>query len=62
MTETVTDEKAISKNDQWREQIAEHQRSGMSVRRFCKERGIAEPLFFWLSAGIRRDPQFRLLS
>lgn len=57
MTETVTDEKAISKNDQWREQIAEHERSGMSVRRFCKERGIAEHLFFYWRKRLRKQPQ-----
>jgi transposase-like protein len=36
-----------SKNEQWRERIAEYECSGMSVRRFCKERGIAEHLFFY---------------
>jgi hypothetical protein len=45
MAEPVSDEKAAAKNDQWRERIAEHERSGMSVRRFCKEQGIAEHLF-----------------
>jgi len=48
MAETVVDEKAIAKNDQWRERIAAQKRSGLSVRRFCKEQGIAEhPLFDW---------------
>jgi transposase-like protein len=48
MAETVVDEKAIIKHDQWREHIAAHERSGLSVRRFCKEQGIAEHrLFSW---------------
>jgi len=48
MAGTVVDEKVIAKNEQWRELIAEHERSGMSVRRFCKERGVAEHrLFYW---------------
>lgn len=48
MAETVLDEKAIVKQDQWRELIASHERSGLSVRRFCKEQGIAEhQLFYW---------------
>jgi transposase len=47
MAETVVDEKAIIKQDQWRELIAAHERSGLSVRRFCKEQGIAEHLLFY---------------
>lgn len=53
MAETVTDEKVIAKTDQWRERIAEHERSGMSVRKFCKERGIAEHLFFYWRKRLR---------
>ena len=65
MTETVTDEKATAKNDQWRERIAEHERSGMSVRRFCKERGIAEHLFFYWRKRLRdqqRPVRFALVE
>ncbi len=48
MAETVGSEEAIIKQDQWRERIAAHERSGLSVRRFCKEQGIAEhQLFYW---------------
>jgi hypothetical protein len=41
MTETIAEGSVASKKDEWRERIAEHERSGMSVRKFCKER-IAE--------------------
>jgi len=47
MAEPVVDEKAIARNDQWRERIAAQERSGLSVRRFCKEQGIAEHLLFY---------------
>jgi transposase-like protein len=57
MAETVVDEKVIAKNDQWRERIAEQERSGMSVRKFCKERGIAEHLFFYWRKRLRTDQQ-----
>jgi transposase-like protein len=57
MAETVTDEKAIARNDQWRERFAEQERSGMSVRRFCKERGIAEHLFFYWRKRLRDQQQ-----
>ena len=56
MTETVVDEKVVARN-QWRERISEHERSGMSVRRFCKERGIAEHLFFYWRKRLRTDQQ-----
>ena len=57
MAEMVIDEKGIAKNDQWRERIAAHERSGMSVRRFCKERGIAEHLFFYWRKRLCGKPQ-----
>ena len=46
MTETVIEERATSKNDQWPERIAEQERSGLSVRQFCKERGLTECSFY----------------
>jgi transposase-like protein len=57
MAEAVVNEKVAAKNDQWRALIAEHERSGMSVRRFCKERGIAEHLFFYWRKRLRIDQQ-----
>jgi len=51
MAESVVDEKGIAKNDQWRERIAAQERSGLSVRRFCKEQGIAEHLLFIGASG-----------
>ncbi len=46
MTETTIEEKPASKNDQWRERIAEQERSGLSVKQFCKERGLTECSFY----------------
>ena len=57
MTETGVDEKVIAKSDQWRELIAEQERSGISVRRFCKERGIGEHLLFYWRKRLRTVPQ-----
>jgi hypothetical protein len=36
MTETIIEERTAAKNDQWRERIAEQERSGLSVKQFCK--------------------------
>ena len=46
MTETVVEERAATKNEQWRERIAEQQRSGLSVKRFCKDQGLTEYSFY----------------
>ena len=57
MAETVVDEKVCAKNDQWRERIAAQERSGLSVRRFCKEQGIAEHLLFYWRKRLRNQQQ-----
>jgi hypothetical protein len=46
MTETVVEARTVTKADQWREWIAEQERSGWSARRFCKERGLSEGSFY----------------
>jgi len=46
MDETRIEEKpAPAKDDQWAERIAEQGRSGLSVKQFCKERGLTEGSF-----------------
>lgn len=57
MAEAVVAEKAIIKCDQWRELIAAQERSGLSVRRFCKEQGIAEHQLFYWRKRLRSQPQ-----
>jgi transposase len=37
---------ASPKADEWADRIAAHQRSGMSVKQFCKERGLTEYSFY----------------
>lgn len=46
MTDTTVDERTAGKSDQWRERIAEQERSGISVKQFCKERGLTECSFY----------------
>ena len=56
MTETSIEE-AISKDDQWRERIAERERSGLSVKQFCKERGVSEYSFYtWRKRLAKKEP------
>ena len=57
MTETTIEEKAISKDDQWRDRIAEYERSGLSVKQFCKERGVSEYSFYtWRKRLAKKEP------
>jgi hypothetical protein len=46
MTESIPEERAGTRSEQWRERIAEHERSGVSVKQFCKERGLTECSFY----------------
>src|SRR5690242_15866244 len=47
MSDTVMEPMpAHSKPDEWAERIAVQQRSGMSVKQFCKERGVTECSFY----------------
>ena len=46
MAETITENKARTKADQWRVRIAEQERSGLSVKRFCNERGLTAWSFY----------------
>ena len=47
MSDTVIEAKpANPKADEWAERIAAQQRSGMSVKQFCKEQGLTEYSFY----------------
>jgi transposase-like protein len=40
----------------WREAVAGHRKSGLSVRAYCRERGLSEPNFYaWRRELARRD-------
>src|ERR1044071_740567 len=57
MTETILEERAATKNNQWRERIAEQERSGLSVKQFCRERGLTECSFYaWRKRLRKREP------
>ena len=43
---TVEGKPVTSPRDQWRERLAEQVRSGLSIKQFCKDRGIPEHAFY----------------
>jgi hypothetical protein len=46
MAESIVAEKTRAKAEQWRERIAEQQGSGLSIKQFCKERGLTSWSFY----------------
>ena len=47
MSDTIVEQKpAKPKAEQWAERIAAQQRSGVSVKQFCKEQGLTEYSFY----------------
>jgi hypothetical protein len=58
MTESVIEERAATpKADEWAERIAAQQRSGMSVKQFCKEEGLTEYSFYtWRKRLQKKEP------
>jgi len=60
MIEAIIEERATtSKDDQWRERIAEQGRSGLSVKQFCKERGLTEYSFYAWRKRLRKKAPVR---
>jgi len=58
MNETAIEAKpAKSRADEWAERIAAQQRSGISVKQFCKEQGLTEYSFYaWRKRLQERGP------
>jgi hypothetical protein len=58
MGDTVIEAKpATLKADEWAERIAAQQRSGLSVKQFCQERGLTECSFYaWRKRLQERGP------
>jgi|SRR5579859_1240389 len=59
MTDKTIEEKPATKEDQWRERMGEHARSGLSVKQFCKERGLPEWSFYAWRKRLRGDEPVR---
>jgi transposase len=56
MTDTMIEEK-VSKAPEWAKRIATQQRSGISVKQFCKEQGLTECSFYaWRKRLRQREP------
>ncbi len=60
MGDTVIEAKPTNpKADEWAERIAAQQRSGISVKQFCKERGLTEYSFYAWRKRLRENGPVR---
>jgi len=59
MTETIPEQAARTKADQWRERIAKQERTGVSVKQFCKQQGLTEYSFYAWRKRLRRQVPVR---
>jgi hypothetical protein len=59
MTDTNAEQTTATKTDQWRGRIAEQERSGVSVKHFCKERGLTECSFYAWRKRLRNQSPVR---
>ena len=48
-----------ARSEYWRERIAEQERSGMSVKRFCAEQGLTEYSFYPWRKRLRKEQPIR---
>src|SRR5262245_46416024 len=57
MTRSSTGKTVEERSAYWRDRIVEQERSGMSVREFCKEKGITEQSFYgWRKRFRKQEP------
>jgi hypothetical protein len=57
MNETIIGQTRSSKQDQWRQPIADQERSGLSVKQFCTKHGLAECSFYAWRKRLRKMPE-----
>jgi hypothetical protein len=59
MTESIPERAAGTKAEHWRERIAEQERSGVSVKLFCKQQGLTEYSFYAWRKRLRKQAPVR---
>jgi transposase-like protein len=59
MSDDSLAEKLVTKEDRWRERLAEQARSGLTVKQFCREQGLTEWSFYTWRKRLREDGPVR---
>jgi hypothetical protein len=47
----------VERRELWRQRIAQQEKSGQSIRRFCDEQGLSEPAFYAWRKRVRSESQ-----
>jgi hypothetical protein len=55
----IAGKRAVPRGDYWRERIAEQERSGITVQRFCEEQGLTEQSFYLWRKRLRKQQPMR---
>ena len=53
------DKKTEKREEYWRERVAAHERSGLSVKQFCEQQKITEQTFYVWRKRLRNQPPMR---
>jgi transposase-like protein len=53
------EKKTERREEYWREQVAAHERSGLSVKQFCEQQQITEQTFYVWRKRLRNQPPMR---
>ena len=59
MKENTSDQKKAARSEYWRERIAQQERSGLSVQRFCTEQELSEQSFYVWRKRLRNQQPMR---
>ena len=59
MKETTVEQRKAARSTYWSERIAQQERSGVSVQRFCEEQGLTEQTFYLWRKRLRKQPPTR---
>jgi transposase-like protein len=59
MKETATERQTASRIDYWRHQVAQQERSGLTVKQYCQTHGVTEQSFYVWRKRLQREPALR---
>jgi transposase-like protein len=59
MKETAMERRTASRIDHWREQVAQQERSGLTVKQYWETHGITEQSFYVWRKRLRKEPTLR---
>jgi transposase-like protein len=59
MKETTPEQQKAARSEYWGERIAQQERSGLSVQRFCEEQGLTEQTFYVWRKRLRKQQPMR---